>query len=353
MKPCPRNGAKRCPPNLTSWLPDRKTGVEKPGLPTLFLSTDRLSRTRFAEMPERFLGQEPKFFAEWLKHIDVWIGLPNTENPKAVFADIPEKRMAKTSKAARVVRDMLNDAKIRVVIIGYPTAEVAADNGLEFSTYQNMHWKAIHADYRQISDQGNRLKDYFRGAKSVRVTSPHGTDITFEVGNRPIFVNDGIVTEQEARSKTFFTRLASLPGGSLTFAPIETSANGKVVVPKDRCRFEPLKDISFELKNGRLQNFRAAQGSQCFEETMAAYTGSKDTIGSIRIGLNPEWKVIEDDGDFRPEDALGMVTIGLGFNELLGGANKDPGGFSFPIVGATVEIDGRVVIKATKVSGCQ
>ena len=182
----------------------------------------------------------------------------------------------------------------------------------------------------------------------MRVTSPHGTDITFEVGSRPIFVNDGIVTEQEARSKTFFTRLATLPGGSLTFAPIETSANGKVVVPKDRCRLEPLKDISFELKNGRLQNFRAAQGSQCFEETMAAYTGSKDTIGSIRIGLNPEWKVIEDDGDFRPEDALGMVTIGLGFNELLGGANKDPGGFSFPIVGATVEIDGRVVVKAGK-----
>ncbi len=318
------------------------------GMPTLFLSTDRLSRTRFAEMPERYLGQEPRYFAEWLKHVDVWIGLPGTENPKAVFADIPEKRMATSSKAARVIWDMLNDAKIRVVSIGYPTAEEAAQNGLDFSTYENMHWKAVHADYRKISDQGNRLKDYFRRAKSVRVTSPHGTDISFKVGGRPIFVNDGIVTEQEAKSKTFFTRLASLPGGSLTFAPIETSANGRVVVPKDRCRFEPLTDVSFEFKDGRLQNFRAARGARCFKEMMAAYTGSKDVFGSIQIGLNPEWKVIEDGGDFRPEDALGMVTIGIGFNELLGGANKDPGGFSFPIVGATIEIDGRVVIKDGK-----
>ena len=318
------------------------------GLPTLFLSTDRLSRTRFAEMPERFLGQEPKYFAEWLKHVDVWIGLPGTENPKAVFADIPEKRMATSSKAARVIWDMLNDAKIRVVSIGYPTAEEAAQNGLEFETYETMHWKAVHTDYRKISDQGNRLRDYFQRAKSVRVTSPHGTDITFEVGNRPIFVNDGIVTAEEAKSRTFFTRLASLPGGSLSFAPLETSANGKVIVPKQRCRFEPLKEVSFAFKNGRLQDFQAAKGAKCFNETMAAYAGSKDMIGSIQIGLNPEWKVIEDDGDFRPKDALGMVTIGIGFNELLGGANKDPGGFSFPIVGATIEIDGRVVIKDGK-----
>ena len=42
---------------------------------------------------------------------------------------------------------------------------------------------------------------------------------------------------------------------------------------------------------------------------MAPYSGPKDMFASVAIGLNPEWKVIEDPGDFRPEDAAGMVTM--------------------------------------------
>ena len=73
-------------------------------------------------------------------------------------------------------------------------------------------------------------------------------------------------------------------------------------------------------------------------------------FASVAIGLNPEWKVIEDPGDFRPEDAAGMVTINIGNNQLLGGENRSTGGFSFPIVNATVEIDGRVVVKDGKLT---
>ncbi len=320
------------------------------GVPTMFLNTDRASRARFAEMPEKYLGQKPTYFAEWLKQIDVWISVPASEDPKAVWGDIPEERFAKSSKAGQFIRDMLNDAKVRLVSIGYPTRENAAINGIDFSTYEAMHWKAVNTDYRKIAQRGNYLKTVLQGAKTVKVTSPSGTNLSFKVGDRPIFVDDGIVTKQEATAKHFLTRIASLPGGSLFFAPIESSANGRVVIPKDRCRFDPLTQVSFEFSNGRLQNFRATRGKACFEETMAPYSGPKDMFASVAIGLNPEWKVIEDPGDFRPEDAAGMVTINIGNNQLLGGENRSTGGFSFPIVNATVEIDGRVVVKDGKLT---
>ena len=99
------------------------------GMPTIFLNTDRLSRARFADTPEQYLGQEPKHFAEWLKHIDVWISIPGVQNPQQVYGDIPEKRFAKTMQAGRVIREMINDAKIRLVGIGYPTQEQATTNG--------------------------------------------------------------------------------------------------------------------------------------------------------------------------------------------------------------------------------
>jgi len=318
------------------------------GMVNMFLTTDRVLKSYYKEIDEKFLEQEPTYFAEWIKHIDVWIGLPASENPKAVFADIPEQRFAKIAKADQTFNDKLNESGVRLVNISYPTKERAAINQLDFTAYEKMTWDAVNADYQQISQSGNKIKNMLQGAKKVKVTSPGGTNFSFSVGERSIFVNDGIVTEEEAKGALIFTRYASLPGGSVFLAPIESSANGKVVVPKDRCRYAPLTGVSFEFKDGKLQNFKAEQGAECFEETMAPYTGPKDMFGYFSIGLNPALKVIEDGGDYRPESAAGMVMIGVGDNQILGGNNKTQGGFGFALVNATVEIDGKTVVKDGK-----
>ena len=71
------------------------------------------------------------------------------------------------------------------------------------------------ADYQKIPEQGKKLKQMLQGAKTVRVTSPSGTDFTFSVGRRPIFVDDGIMTEERAKSHLALTRFVSLPSGTV------------------------------------------------------------------------------------------------------------------------------------------
>jgi aminopeptidase len=314
------------------------------GMVTMFLNSDRLIRSRLAEAPEKYLEQEPRFIAEWLKHIDVWIALPPVEDPKSVFADIPEPRLAKNAKAGRVIDDMLNSSRVRGVFIGYPTPELARSLNIDSAALQKMHWAAVNADYQQISDKGNRLKDMLSGAK-VRVTSPSGTDLTFSVGNRPVILDDGIATEQKSKAKLVVARSISLPGGQVYVAPNETSANGKVAIPRTLCKFQPLVNATFRLKDGKLEDFRAEDGASCFEQTIAAYAGPKDRFGYFSIGLNPELKVVENPGDYRPSRAAGMVWIGVGDNRLLNGANNTEGGFTFPIANATVELNGKAVVK--------
>jgi aminopeptidase len=240
---------------------------------------------------------------------------------------------------------MLNRAKVRLVSIGYPTKEAAERYGLDFATYETMHWDAVNADYGRIAEQGAKIKKALQGAKMVKVTSANGTNFSFSVGSRTIFADDGIVTAKKAKSNIFLERITSLPGGSVFFAPLETSANGKVAVPRTRCRFDPMTGVTFEFKNGKLENFKADTGGKCFEEVMAPYTGPKDMFGYFSVGLNPALKVMENPGDYRPGDAAGMVWIGVGDNILMGGKNKTQGSMEFPIVKATVEIDGKVVVK--------
>lgn len=322
------------------------------GLVTMLLDSDKYERAFYTEVPEKYLEQQPTFFAEWLKHMNVFIGLPGVEDPKATFGDVPPERFAKANKAGQVITDALNASGVRAAFVGYPTASDAAVNQLDFATYQKVFWDAVGADYQKVSEKGNKLKQMLQGAKTVRVTSPSGTDFTFSLGDRPVFVDDGIMTEERAKSQLALTRFVSLPSGTVFLAPIETSANGKVVVPRDQCLFKPVTGESFNFNQGRVENYKADTNGQCFAEIMAPYTGPKDVFASFQIGLNPAAKVMENPGDYRPGYAAGLVSINVGDNHLLGGSNmvSGGGGYGFSIVNATVAIDGKTVVQDGKLT---
>lgn len=265
---------------------------------------------------------------------------------------MPQDRLAKANKAGQIITDNLNASGVRAVFLGYPSSSDAALNQLNFATYQKVFWEAVGADYQSISAEGNKLKQILEGAKTVRVTSPCGTDLTFSIGNRPVLLDDGIMTTEKAQAHLALTRFVSLPSGTLSLAPMETSANGKVVIPRAQCQYKPLLGQSFTFKEGHLENYKAEKGGECFNETIAAYSGPKDVFGVFQIGLNPAAKVMEDPGDYRPSYAAGLVTIGIGDNSLMGGKNKveGGGGFTFPIVNATVTIDGKTIVRDGKLT---
>jgi len=313
------------------------------GMVQIFLNTDRFARAVNMEVPEPYLKQEPRYFVDWIKDVDVWIGLPDLEDSAAVVAGVPAQRLADLDKAGEVVASALNSSKLKVLSINFPTKSDAVLYHIPYPELEKMHWDAVNADYRQISEKGNSLKQMLENSKKVRITSAKGTDLTFTLGGRPVSVDAGIVTEEKSRAKFFGNRAVTLPGGSVTFAPLETSGSGKVFSIRERCRPDiQLIDASFDVQDGKIANFKAESGGDCYRETMAGYSGPKDMLGSVSIGLNPAFKISED---YRPGAAAGMVWIYFGNNEIYGGKNSQPGGFSFPVTNATVEIDGKAVIK--------
>jgi aminopeptidase len=317
------------------------------GIVTMLLNSDRVIRSLNADVEEKYLGQEPRYFGEWLKQVDVWISLPEASDIKALDAGVSATRLTKIAKAGQFIIPMLDGTRVRGVFLIYPTEERGKSFGLDGATYVNMIWQAMGADYKQISTQGNALRKILQGAKTVHVTSPSGTDFQFSVGNRPIFLDDGTLPPDKARSKRFLDRNVSLPSGTLFFAPVESSAMGKVVIPRAQCRLEAINDISFSFRNGRMEDFKAGQNANCFTELKSASRGATDQFASINIGLNPVWPIHEENGTAYYPSTAGLVSVSIGDNQILGGSNKAEGTFSFPfpIIGATVEIDGKVVIK--------
>lgn len=321
------------------------------GMVDMMLNTDRVARSFWTEVPGDYVKQVPTYWEPWLNTVDVWIGLPTIENPEATFGDVSPERFALGAESNQFFNDKLNSTPLRGVAVTFPTEADARQNGIDYATYSRMQWAAINADYSAISSHGNALAELLKGADEVHITSPTGTDMRFSIGGRTVFVDDGIVTPEEAGSKLFLERWTTLPGGQVFASVEEKSAIGRVMNTDTRCQFEPMTGVQFAVRDGQLQEFTADRNAACFEEAMAPFDEHATRMGSFSIGLNPHLKVMEEDGaDYRPADAAGMVWINFGDNQLLGGENETTGGYAFPIVRATVTVDGTVVVQDGKLA---
>lgn len=309
----------------------------------MIFNSDAVVHNYLANIKDEYIRPSP-WSTELFKVVDVSILLPQVQDLKAVSEGVSQERLNKFTAAGAALNKARNESKVRIISISVPGPHDAEYVQMEKAAYDKMQWDAINADYSQIVERGNQLKQLLSHAKSVKITSPTGTSFTLSPGGRPIFVNAGIA---QPTPGLIYGRRADLPGGLVAFAPLETSGNGKFVVPKDTCQpYEPLKGATYEFSNGKLTSFKAEQNGKCFEDMRAAAIGTGgDMLANVLIGLNPALKVNEDTADYRDANSAGMVSVGIGANETLGGANRTTMGWSIPVTKATVEIDGKVVIK--------
>ena len=322
------------------------------GLQSILLYSERVLRSELMDVPEEHLAQRISYFADWLHSTTVYIGLPGQSDPKAVFGGVPDSRLAKWNARGAAIYEMLNNSSLRGTYIDYPSPGAAAAVGMETEAFTRMQLAAIAADPDAMARSGQVLEEAIRSAKVVRVTTPAGTDLRVELAGRQGIVDAGKLAPEAETAKVFAERWFNLPGGSFSVAPRETSATGVLVVPKDQCKFKPLLDARYEFAGGTLKSLGAREGEACMKAQVAAYGAGIKRIGSLSIGLNPELRVVEEGGDYRPYNAAGLVVVFLGDNTLMGGSNKVDGAVAvgLPVTNATVEVDGRVVVRDGKLA---
>lgn len=337
-------GTKLVPAMETPAIEVMKAG----GLPVMTVNSPRAARAYYTEVPDEYLGQSSAAWDDfYAQHVDVDISLPFGEDPQTVFRDVPPERQAQVDMAGAegeaASAKKQNTGKTRYLFIGIPTPADRVSVQMDYAQWEAMTWDAIGANYDQIVAQGNAIKRVLEQARKLRIRSPEGTDFTVPLGDRPVVVEAGIVPPGTPGAVA--ARSASLPGGLVRFAPIETSANGKIRVAEDQCE-QLVKNEAMEVRSGMAEKVRADSDEACLQRSL------KDAgrFGFIEIGLNPTLKfsrVPRYGGQL--DEGAGIVTIAFGSNQDLGGENGPvAGGWFVPLLRATVEADGKVIVKEGK-----
>jgi len=208
-------------------------------------------------------------------------------------------------------------------------------NYLEFlSAFIN----GVKVDYHRLREAGSSIAMKLAGKKLVHVCHENGTDLEFSIERRRVAVETGTLEDCYSTGKECGV---DVPGGEVYVAPLESSANGILVV--DERKENPLKGLRLQFKNGRIVDFEAEKGGDAFKKLLQRATGAKDRIGEFGIGVNYGVKPVG--WSIYDEKALGTAHIAIGSNVHLGGANEASIHIDFVLNKPTVKADNRLAIE--------
>lgn len=211
----------------------------------------------------------------------------------------------------------------RQIHFHWDQGSVEADGlpGEHTAALDKVYESALAIDYRAMAAAQQRAATRL-AAGQVRVTTPAGTDLRFEIRDRPFNRQDGVATARRmAGAKVRVDREIEFPAGVLRVAPVEETANGVLVIPEARFGGARTKNLRLEFKDGKITSMIASEGLAAVQNELQAAGDAAFRFREFGLGFNPRLRPLKD-SRILPYFAYGagIVRISLGDNEELGGA---------------------------------
>ncbi len=311
----------------------------------LNLYTDKYQQSYFNLLSAESLRQPSVFCRALAEYSTIEIWLAGAYDPH-IFKSIPTEKVAANAEGEdKAHNPVTKERKIRS--IGLDTSLVtkprAKTYGFNFARWDKMMQAAAKVDYGKLSSIGNKLRHNISSSRSIRITAPNGTDLSLDVTERKWSVSDGVIDEQDIQDENFSD---SIPAGNISVVPVETGANGKITF-NTNLPFLGTKTgkLTVDFKGGRVVDLAGDSTTAKVRDIYKKSEGDKDKIAVLKLGFNPKAQV----GFTVDEIVAGAVTVGFGGNALYGGTNKSGFYHGQTLAGATVEADGRILVKAGKI----
>ncbi|MDV3294132.1 MAG: aminopeptidase [Nitrososphaerales archaeon] len=271
------------------------------------------------------------------KHPVKWASIPERRRKFATIWFLEQNEFVKEWKSIATRR--------RVKMIGIEatlaTKERARALGIDYRIYLETVFAGCIIDSHELGRRSKELASILGGRGVVRLTTPGGTDLRFDLDKRPVERSDGLVTEEDARKG----RVVFLPAGATGTTVDEESAEGTIVYDNPiRMSNGTIEELTFQVRDGRVTKSAASRGLSVFKEYLSGEQGDGDRFAFFGFGLNPRLRL----GCTQDDKVLGAVELNFGENQTRGGNNEGSRNFWGTVNGATVSVEGREIMRRGK-----
>jgi aminopeptidase len=196
---------------------------------------------------------------------------------------------------------------------------------------------AMTADFPAIREVAIRLASKLRGAEWVTVTSPAGCDIRVSTkGREPRGWYTAIVHEPG--------EISALPGGEVSFPPVEGTSDGVIVVERVMTDIGALAEpIRITVRDGLATEIEGGAEAERLRKLIDGVPGATN-IGELGIGLNPVARVSDDITESKKRAGTAHFALGDSAGGY-GGVVECPLHLDGLVFAPTIAVDGQVVIR--------
>ena len=189
---------------------------------------------------------------------------------------------------------------------------------------------AMNVDWRALAKKTISLAKITDMADFIRVKTPNGTSIHFSKRGRKAISDTGLLAKKGS--------FGNLPAGEVFLAPVEETANGKLVVEWGPTR-QLESPVTLTVKNGCVVDISGGDKYVEYLRMKLSERKENGNIAELGIGTNDAAK--RPDNILESEKILGTVHIALGDNSSFGGKVKTPFHQDFVFFMPTVTLIGK------------
>ncbi len=283
------------------------------GLPVLWLQDSSFEEILLKEGSDDQLQFVPEPAKIFIETYECRIGVRGEENTRALANVDPARQRLQRQAMSSIMETFMRrsaSGELRWVGTLFPTPAHAQDADMSLTEYEDFVFGACYldrddpvAEWRKMSSAQQKLVDWLKGKRHVRVRGPHA-DLTLSIENRSFVNSDG---------------RKNMPSGEIFTGPVEESANGWVrfTYPAIYSGRE-VEGIELRFENGRVVNAHAKKNEAFLLSVLDTDPGAR-YLGEFAIGTN---------------DGIRQFTRSILFDEKIGGTIHMAVGSGYPETGS-------------------
>lgn len=171
----------------------------------------------------------------------------------------------------------------------------------------------MNIDWKELSKKTKKIAKILSRTDSIEIKTPNGTHITVERGKRKVFIDDGILNKPGS--------FGNLPAGEVFFAPVEGSAEGRLIIEWAPTR-QLSSPITLVVNGGYVKDILGDEPYIDFLKKKIKERPENANIAELGIGTNDRAK--RPDNILESEKIAGTIHIALGDNSSFGGNVQTP-----------------------------
>lgn len=178
---------------------------------------------------------------------------------------------------------------------------------------EQMFKGAMRVNWEIMAERTEKIVRRVNNSETIELKTPNGTYLRLSKKGRKAIADTGIITSRGDCN--------NLPAGEVFLAPLEKTANGKLILEWAPTR-KLKKPVTLYIRNGMVEKIHGQEKYAAYLKTKFSERRENANIAELGIGTND--KATRPDNIIEAEKILGTIHIALGDNSSFGGKVRTP-----------------------------